>query len=180
MKNIVSILILLITFQAFPQEHKKFKSGVKVSTIEKAENYQKPTSVLFVFKGHTHLVSFFLDLEKHLKRRFKKEIKNGFTLDLVYDLHAKDPFESDLALIPKRDFDKTQYEAIAFVSISDFKTWDKDLYKKRKQNYNLNIVLKDPKSTKLLSLVLNVSSYYTITNENKKSSKLIYKQVMLN
>ena len=177
MKNIVFILILLITFHAFPQENKKFKSGVKVTTIEKAENYQTPASILFVFKGHTHLVSYFLDVEKHLKRRFKKEIRKGVKLDFIYDLYAKDPFESDLSLIPKRNFDKTQYEAIAFVSISDFNSWDKDLYKKRKQNYNLNITIKDINSRELLSLVLNVSCYYTITNQNKKSSKYIYKHV---
>ena len=60
-------------FQTFSQSKEKFKPGVKVITLEKVEGYQKPASILFVFEGHTHLVSFFLDLESHLKKGSKKK-----------------------------------------------------------------------------------------------------------
>ena len=55
---------------------------------------------------------------------------------------------------------------------------DYHLSKKRKQNYNLNIELIDINSSLLIAFKLNVSSYYTIVTQNKKSGKLIYKTIM--
>jgi len=178
MQKTLILISLFITFQTFSQSKEKFKPGVKVITLEKVEGYQKPASILFVFEGHTHLVSFFLDLESHLKKRFKKEIKKGLKLDFKYELYAKEAFESDLALIPKRNFSKNQYEVISYISISDFKGWDDHLFKKRKQNYNLNVILKDSDTNQLLKLILNASNYFTISRSNKKSSKLIYKHLI--
>lgn len=178
MQKTLVLISLFITFQTFSQSKEKFKPGVKVSTLEKVEGYQKPASILFVFEGHTHLVSFFLDLEKHIQRRFKKDIKKGFTLDFMYELTSKKPMEIELALIPKRKFDKANYQSVAYVTISDFKGWDDHLFKKRKQNYNLNIILKDSDAKQLLKLVLNASNYFTISRSNKKSSKLIYKHLI--
>lgn len=178
MKKIIVVLSLFIVFSSFSQNEKKFKTGVNVTTIEKVADYKKPTSLLFVFEGHTHLGAYFVDLEKHIQRRFKKEIKKGFQLDFMYDLTSENPADYELRIIPKRKFDKANYQSVGYVTISDFKGWDSHLYKKRKQNYNLNIILKDTNSTKLLTLVLNVSNYYTIARENKKSSKLIYQQLL--
>lgn len=178
MKKILLFISLLITFQAFSQDKEKFKPGVKVTTIEKVADYQKPISILFVFKGDTHLVNYFLDLKDHIQRRFKKDIKNGLKLDFMYKLTFEKSTDNKLKIIPKGKFDPTTYEAAAYVTISDFKGWDDHLFKKRKQNYNLNIILKDTDSTELLKLVLNVSSYFTIARKNKKSSKLIYKHIM--
>jgi len=49
------------------------------------------------------------------------------------------------------------------------------LSKKRKQNYNLNIELKDINSSLLIAFKLNVSSYYTIVTQNKKIAATPYK-----
>ncbi|AXG69432.1 hypothetical protein KORDIASMS9_01654 [Kordia sp. SMS9] len=178
MKKTLLFILLCITCQAFSQHKEKFKSGVKVTTVEKVAEYQKPASLLFVFKGDTHLGAFFLDLENHIKRRFKKELKKGYQLNFMYELTSENPADYEVEIIPKRKFDKANYQSVAYVTISDFKGWDSDLYKKRKQNYNLNIILKGKNSTELLTLVLNVSNYFTIDRKNRNSSKLIYEHLM--
>ena len=96
-------------------------------------------SFLFIFKDHTHLINFYLDLSERLKEEFTKSEKK---VDFNFDLSSKKPFESDLKSIPKEKFNKTDYTIICMISTSSFKNWDSHLIQKRKQNYNLNIVIK--------------------------------------
>ncbi|MGH1385952.1 hypothetical protein [Kordia sp.] len=178
MKKILFFISLLITFQSFSQNKEKFKPGVKVTTIEKVAEYQKPTSVLFIFEGDTHLVNYFLDLEKHIQRRFKKDIGKGFKLDFIYELTSEKPLESDLVKLPRQSFDKTKYEAIGYITLADFKSVETKLGQTRKQRYAINVELKNKDSDQLLYFILNVRSFKTIVTQNKKSSKLIYKHIM--
>jgi hypothetical protein len=181
MKRILFLIILLLSLNTFSQKNEKFKSGVKIIENEKIEKYKNPKSILFIFKGHTHSINFFLDLKKRIRKIFKKKMKKefkDFKVNFNYDLNAKKSLKSDLDNIPSKKYNEKEYESICQIFISDFKGWDYHLSKKRKQNYNLNIELKDINSSLLIAFKLNVSSYYTIATQNKKSSKLIYKTIM--
>jgi hypothetical protein len=178
MKRILFLMILLLSLNTFSQKNEKFKPGVKIIDKEKIEEYKNPKSILFIFKGHTHSINYFLDLKKRIRKTFKKKIKKGFKLNFNFNLNAESPFKSDLNKIPSKKYNEKEYESICQISISDFKGWDNHLLEKRKQNYNLNVELKDANSNLLISLKLNVNSYYTIITQNKKSSKLIYKTIM--
>lgn len=181
MKRLLILTILLFGLNTFSQNTKKFKPGVKIIESEKIEEYKKPKSILFIFKGHTHSINYFLDLKKRIQKTFKKKMKTDFKdlkLNFNYELNAKNSFKFDLDNIPTKKYNENEYESICHISISDFKGWDNDLSKKRKQNYNLNIELKDINSIELIKLKLNVNSYYTILTQNKNSSKLIYETIM--
>ena len=181
MKRILLLIILLLSLNTFSQKNKKFEPGVKIIENQKIEEYKNPKSILFIFKGHTHSINYFLDLKKRIRKTFKKKMKKefkDFKVNFNYDLNAKKPFKSDLEKIPSKKYNEKEYESICQISISDFKGWDYHLSKKRKQNYNLNIELKDINSSLLIAFKLNVSSYYTIVTQNKKSGKLIYKTIM--
>ena len=178
MKRILFLMILLLSLNTFSQKNEKFKPGVKIIDKEKIEEYKNPKSILFIFKGHTHSINYFLDLKKRIRKTFKKKMKKGFKLNFNFNLSAESPFKSDLNKIPSKKYNEKEYESICQISISDFKSWDNHLLEKRKQNYNLNVELKDANSNLLISLKLNVNSYYTIITQNKKSSKLIYKTIM--
>lgn len=101
-----------------------------------------------------------------------------FQLDFNYELTAEKSLEDDLDKIPSKIHNKEKYETICYISLTDIKSWDNHLIKKRKQNYILNIQLKDKDLNELLNLKLQVNSYYTITTENKNSSSLIYQTIM--
>jgi len=183
MTRILLLIILLIGLNTFSQNNGKFKSGVKIIENKKIEEYKNPRSILFIFKGHTHSINYFLDLKKRIKKIFKKKMKKGFKdfkLNFNYDLNAEKSFKSDLDNIPSKKYNKKEYESICHISISDFKSWDNYSIEKRKQNYNLNIELKDINSALLITLKLNVNTYFSILTQNKKSSKLIYEMIMEN
>ncbi len=183
MKRILLLIILLIGINGFSQKSGKFKPGVKIIENEKIEKYKKPNSILFIFKGHTHSINYFLDLKKKIRKTFKKKMKKEFKhfkLNFNYDLNAKKPFKFDLDKIPSKKYNKKEYESVCHISISDFRGWDNQLIKNRKQNYNLNVELKDINSNQLITLKLNVNTYYTILTQNKNSSKLIYKTIIEN
>ena len=107
----------------------------------------------------------------------KKDFKN-LKLNFNYDLNANNSLKSDLDNIPSKKYNEKEYESTCHISISDFEGWDNHLLEKRKQNYNLNIELKNINSIKLITLKLNVNSYYTILTQNKNSSKLIYETLI--
>jgi|TARA_B110000914_G_C15517756_1_gene474795 hypothetical protein len=183
MKKILLLVVLLAGMSSFSQKNEKFKSGVKIIDNEKIKEYKKPKSILFIFKGHTHSINYFLDLKKRIRKDFKKKMKKefkNFKLNFNYDLNAEKPFESDLKNIPSKKYNKNDYETICYISLSYFKGWDNELIEKRKLNYNLNIELKTINLDPLITLKLNVNSYYTILTENRNSSKLIYKTIMEN
>lgn len=183
MKKILLLIVLLAGMSSFSQKNEKFKSGVKIIEKEKIKEYKKPKSILFIFKGHTHSIHYFLDLKKRIRKDFKKRMKKEFKhfkLNFNYDLNAEKPFKFDLKKIPSKKYNKNEYESICYISLSDLKGWDNELIEKRKQNYNLNIELKTTNLDSLITLKLNVNTYYTIVTENRNSSKLIYKTIMEN
>lgn len=183
MKRIFLLILLVNGLSSFSQNIGKFKVGVKITENEKISEYIVPSSILFVFEGDTHLINNFLNLKKRIRATFKKKMKKNFRnfkLDFNYNLSSEKPFKSDLSKIPSKKYDEKEYQAICYVTLSDFKGWDNHLIEKRKQNYNLNIELEDVNFNKLMKLKLNVNSYYTIATQNKKSSKIIYQAIMEN
>ena len=181
MKRILLLIIILFSLNTFSQNSEKFEPGVKIIENEKIEEYKNPKSILFIFKGHTHSINYFLDLKKRIRKTFKKKMKKDFKnlkLNFNYDLSANNSLKSDLDNIPSKKYNEKEYESTCHISISDFEGWDNHLLEKRKQNYNLNIELKNINSIKLITLKLNVNSYYTILTQNKNSSKLIYETLI--
>lgn len=183
MKRNLLVIALLISIHSFSQKEESFKPGVRVAKFEKESNYKTPQSILFIFSGDTHLVNYFLDLEKRIRKEFKKK-KNrkskGLKMNFDYDLKGVHPLKSDLKKIPTKSYLKNKYESIAFVTISNVKGWDNQLHKKRKQHYNLNIELKNNNSETLLSLELRVNTFHTILTQNKNLSELICEKIMMN
>ena len=183
MKRIFLLILLLNGLNSFSQNIGKFKPGVKITENEKTSEYITPSSILFVFEGHTHMINNFLDLEKKIRKTFKKKMKKefkNFKLDFNFNLNAEKSFKSDLSSIPSKKYNEKEYQAICYITLTDFKGWDNYLIEKRKQNYNLNIELKDIDFNKLMKLKLNVNSFNTIATQNKNSSKIIYKAIMEN
>ena len=181
--KIIVLIVLVCSLNAFSQKSEKFEPGVRIIENEKIDEYNKPKSILFIFKGHTHYIYYFLDLKKRLQKTFKKNLKKdfkNFKLNFNYDLNAKNPLEVDLRNIPSNKYNEREYELICQISISDIKGWDDHLIKKRKQYYNINVEIKDVDSRLLTVVKLNVNSYYTIITQNKESGKLIYSVVMEN
>ncbi len=173
MKRVVLLLIILLTAtNSFSQKKEKFKPGVKLEKNTIITEFKSPNSILFIFKDDTHLINFYLDLTKKLKKLFKKSNQK---INFNYELFSAQPFDSDLNSIPKNTFNKFDYELICLISISNIKSWDNHLFDKRKQNYNLNLKLEKSETNELVKTgKINVNSYYTIATQNKNSSKLIY------
>lgn len=184
MKNeirIILLIILICSLNAFSQNSENFETGVKIIENKKIEEYDKPKSILFIFKGHTHYIYYFLDLKKRLRKTFRKNLKKdfkSFKLNFNYDLNTENPLEVDLKNIPSKKYNEREYELICQISISDIKGWDNHLIKKRKVNYNINIEIKEVDSRLLTGAKLNVNSYFTIITQNKESGKLIYNAIM--
>ena len=65
MKTILLPIIFLIILSIFSQKSKKFKSGVKIVKNEKVDKYKRPKSILFIFKGHTHLIIFLIKKKEY-------------------------------------------------------------------------------------------------------------------
>jgi hypothetical protein len=183
MKKMFLLIVSLISLTISSQNNKKFNPGVKLIENKKIESYKSPKSILFIFKGDTHLINYYLDLKKRIRKTFKKKMKKdfkNFKLNFNYNLTSKNPYKFDLENIPSKNYSKNKYESICYISMSDFKGWDNNLLEKRKQNYNLNIELTGLNSIQLMTFILNVNSYFTIITQNKNSSKLIYKTLMEN
>ena len=171
-KFILLATSFLIGVNGYSQKKKTFISGVKLQENIIFSEVNSQDSFLFIFKDHTHLINFYLDLSERLKEEFTKSEKK---VDFNFDLSSKKPFESDLKSIPKEKFNKTDYTIICMISTSSFKNWDSHLIQKRKQNYNLNIVIKKSDNDELVeTAIINVNSYYTIATQNNNSSLLIY------
>ena len=70
MKRILLLIIILFSLNTFSQNSEKFEPGVKIIENEKIEEYKNPKSILFIFKGHTHSINYFLDLKKKNTKDF--------------------------------------------------------------------------------------------------------------
>jgi len=130
------ILIFLVSpfFLCFGQKREKFKKGAVVIERIASKNYTDPKSIYFVFKGDTHLVNFYKDLQSKIEKVFENsDIKIGFS----YILSSNNPLKVDLENIPKTKAKYSDFQVIAAISISFIKSLDSpDIYQ-RKQNYNL-------------------------------------------
>ncbi len=165
------IFILLIAINTYSQKKEKFKPKVELIENIIISDFKSPSSILFIFKDNTHMINFYLDLSKRLKKQFEKSNKK---IDFNYELYSIKPLESDLNSIPKELFNRTNYELICLISISNFKNWDNHLIDKRKQNYDLNSKLERSETNELVKTArINVNSFHTIITQNKNSRKLI-------
>ncbi len=151
------------------QKEEKFKTGVRLIEKKSVGNIKEYESILFVLEINGCESDFYIDLKKKIEKRFKKTNKNisfNFKINTIIETEQ----------IPKDKHLYEDYDLICEIKIENFKSWDQDLVKKRKQNYDLVLIVKNNNSNSVLSSVkINVNSYWTITTQNKNSSKLIYK-----
>lgn len=91
MKKYIIFSLLLLTINSYGQKQEKFIKGINLEENKIISEIDSIESILFIFKGDTHLINFYLDLTKNFKKRFKKsEIK----IDFNYDLYSKKTFKS--------------------------------------------------------------------------------------
>lgn len=181
-KFLILFCFLFLGANTFSQEKVKFKPGVSILEKEKTSEFKKPSSILFVFKGDTHNVYNFLDLEKEITKRFEKaQEKNESQCQFVfnYKLEAENPLEHDVESMPKKRYSEAVFETVCYLYTSEIKSWHHHLNKRRKQHYQLHIYLKNKESERIiLKLVLDVKTYHTILTQNKNISKLVYDAIM--
>lgn len=163
------VILLFITSICLSQEGERFKIGVKVANLDKAENYKVPKSILFEFNGSAHLINYYLDLTKKIKKQFKKErIKTKFN----YNLSDSNPLKADMNSIPKKKFNFKDFDVVCQYNINNFKGWDDHLFRYRKQNYKADLILQKENEV-LLKRTIDINTYYTISTQNKNISKII-------
>jgi hypothetical protein len=171
MKKLILISFLFICVQAHAQD--KFRPDVTIKSNTIISEVNSFTSVLFVFKGSTHMINYYLDLSKKLKKSFRKSKSK---VKFNYDLYSKYTLESDYKKIPIKKNNPNDFHIVCEVSLSNMKAWDNDLLKKRKQSYIIDLKILQ-KGKLIESAKLNVKTYFTIITQNKKSSKLIHQIV---
>ena len=174
MKNyVIFLLILLMGINANCQKNEKFKEGVKVTSKEIIFKLDSINSILFVFKGDTHLVDNYMSFTEELQNQAEQ-----FDLSFIYDLFTKQPLESDLEPISKNMYDCLKHDVVCTINILSIKSCDNNMGSKRKQNYDLSVRLHSCNTNKTVMVtMLNVNSYYTISTQNKNLSKLIYSMI---
>ena len=161
MKKLIFVLVFLSSL-IHAQTSKEFEEGVNVLKFEKKENYTKPKSILIEFSGDTHSINYYLDLAKHLKKRLRKiGIKSKFN----YNLNNPTPMKVDLESIPKKKFNKNDFQFVCYMKMKDFNSWDNHLLEKRKQNYKLEVKLEEEKKESVF-ILLDINTFYTIANQN--------------
>jgi hypothetical protein len=163
------VILLFVTSICLSQEEKSFKIGVKIVNLDKADSYKVPKSILFEFNGNTHLVNHYLDLAKKIRRQFKKE---GVKAKFNYNLLGTNPLKSDMNSIPKKKFNFKDFDVVCKYNINNFKGWDDHLFRYRKQNYKANLILQKENEV-LLKMTIDINTYYTISTQNKNTSKII-------
>jgi hypothetical protein len=178
MKIVFSLLFLLTAWTLFSQQNIAFDPGATLLENKSFETYETPQSILFIFSGHSHSINYFLDLEKKIKKVFRKKKSRKIHLDFYYDLNAKNSLESDLEKIPKKKYDKNRYDLSCSLRLSDFKSWDHDLIKKRKIQYSVIGEISSNKLEVLKFFRIHVNAYFMISTQNKDVSKLIHQLIM--
>ena len=170
MKRFILLLtILLIGLNSFSQKKDKFKPGARITENKIPKDFIDSNSILFVFKNGGCGPYFYIDLKKHIEKTYKKSDKN---VDFIFDSHyLKHGVE-----VPTTIDSLNKHELICEIKEDNFNSWDNDLYKKRKQNYDLVLTIKKNNSDSNVGFArININSYWTITTQNKNTSKLIYK-----
>jgi len=165
----ILLIILLIGINSFSQKKEKFKVGVQLTEEKNIDEFKDSDSILFILDVNGCQANFYNDLRKQIDKRFKntkKKIGFNFNINTIVEIE-KIPTERNL---------NKDYDLICQIVTENFKGWDNDLYKKRKQNYDLVLKVKKNDSDLIQGIaIINVNSYWTIATQNRNSSKLIYK-----
>lgn len=175
----IALLLFFVSGFCFSQSELEFKKGARIVEVFKSETYTSPKSILFRFEGDTHLISYFLELKKHLKKGLsKKGIKTGF----IYNLNSKKPSKFDLKSIPKNKEKRKNYETLAIVSISFVKKLNSSWkhytnINYRKTQHFLHVTILNEENRKIFSVKLDVHSYYTIVEESEVTSKVLIQEI---
>jgi hypothetical protein len=169
MKKIILIVLgLIFTLNIYSQKREKFKTGVKLIENNIPKEFKDSNSILFVFKNGGCGPNFYIDLKKHIEKKFKKTNKK---VDFIFASH----YLKDDEKVPTTIDSANKHELVCEISEENFNGWDNDLYKKRKQNYDLVLTVKKGNYDSIIGIaVLNINSYWTIATQNKNTSKLIY------
>ena len=106
MKKILLFLIFTqIVTNSFCQKNEIFKPGANLVENTIVSEFDAKSSILFIFKDDTHLINFYLDLAKKIKKQFRKSKRK---IKFNYQLFSKKPFELDLKSMPKKTFKKNK------------------------------------------------------------------------
>lgn len=174
MKSRILILcVLIFSLSNYSFAFQKFSPSVEVLTSNKDEGFTTSESILFVYKGDTHSVHYYLNLENKLKKAIKKQLKTNYNLGFCYELKSENPHSDDVSVIPVLTPNKEDYKTICYVSITDFKGWDNHLASNRKQYFKLNFNFIDSYDSLNQQIILEVKTLYTMTSKNKLISKTI-------
>jgi len=173
MNKFLIFFLILPVFLCHGQKRKKFRKGVVITERIASKNYTAPKSIYFAFKGDTHFVNFYKDLQSNIEKVFENsDVKIGFS----YILSSNNPLKVDLENIPKTKAKHSDFQVIAAISISFIKSLDSPDVYQRKQNYNLIMETVNVKlDATVLKTILNVKSFNTIATQNKNIAGLIYK-----
>ena len=161
--------VFILSFNSYCQEKQKFKSGVRLTENNMLDEFKNADAILFIFDVVGCQANFYNDLRKQIDKRFKKSNKKiGFN----FGIHTIVEVEK----IPtKRNLQK-DYDLVCQIAVRNFRGWDTHLYKKRKQNYDLSLKISNPHGDIVhRTSTINVSSYWNIATQNRKTSTLIYK-----
>lgn len=168
-KFILPLIILLIGLNSFSQKKEKFKRGARITENKIPKDFVNSNSILFVFKSGGCGPHFYIDLKKHIEKTYKKSDKN---INFIFAPH----YLNQGVEVPTKLNSSNKYELICEIEEENFKGWDNHLHKKRKQNYDLVLTIKKSNSDSNIGFArINVNSYWNITTQNKKTSKLFYK-----
>lgn len=178
MKKITFLFLLFIATFCFSQSELEFKKGARIVEVFKSEKYTPPNSILFRFEGDTHLISYYLELKKYLKKSLReKGIKTGF----IYSLNSENPLKFDLKSIPENKENRKDYEVLARVKTSFAKTpnsWKHyTTINFRKTQHFLHVILLNKENEELLKIKLDIHSYYTIAEESEATSKVLTQEI---
>ncbi|GAA0728358.1 hypothetical protein GCM10009430_37440 [Aquimarina litoralis] len=176
-KTILIFIALQIGITAYSQEEKRFEPGSELIEKTIISQINPKSKILFIFKDDTHLVNFYEDLEKKIKKRFRK---SKHKISFNYELTSSTPLESDLKSTPQKKYDQIDHDYICIISISSIEGWDDHLLEERKQSYYVNIKMsKTGTNIICVSGKIKVHSTFVISTQNLNTSELIYKLINL-
>jgi len=162
-------LVCILTFNSYCQKKQRFKSGVRLTENNMLDEFKDADSILFIFDVVGCKANFYNDLRKQIAKRFKKSNKKiGFNFNIYTIVQVEK--------IPTKIHLQKDYALVCQIVIRNFRSWDTHLYKKRKQNYDLSLKISNPHGDIVhRTATINVSSYWNIATQNRKTSTLIYK-----
>ncbi|WP_047547934.1 hypothetical protein [Psychroserpens sp. Hel_I_66] len=177
---IVLIIIFGIQIPGFSQNNENKEFGVTILNIDKSYEFKPYSSTLIIFKGNTHLINNFLDLEKHIKRTFRKKSKKH-NLEFNFELSSEKSYGDDLKKVPSKKYDPIEFDIVCeiYLLVSEIKSSAINNIDERNQIYNLYVTFKNNvEKTTITEVVLEVKSLGTITSQNKNIAKAISETIL--